>query len=308
MCQARLLPVSCGVTEQEKHRLLKSNDLFHRCGTFRFTRRFDSARHIIVELAGGLITNRRTIQTGAGFIWQNSELFKRLACSPVETERQGEDVTPLVDPGDVNEFIRTAQTSRSDELNDILYRAINFALPPSGQSVEVAFISLSAALESILTFFRRQGEYEILGATEFSELERDLKKWLKQHKVLAGETAKRKLIYEKFRELNRFPFSHIFDRFCEHYSLNLSDLWPVTGKHADWPLTEIRHRLVHGDPFKNRPVEAMACAQAHLRWTVERMLLCVLGWPVERSNVNPGYLRRTHREHQSWQAARSEFA
>lgn len=182
-----------------------------------------------------------------------------------------------------------------------------FALPSSDRGGEVAFISLSAALESLLTFFRRQDEYEILGVNEFSELERDLKKWLKQHRVLAAETEKRKLIYEKFRELNRFPFSHIFNRFCEHYSLDLSDLWPVTGKHAEWPLTEIRHRLVHGDPFECRPAKALDCARTHLSWTVDRMLLCVLGWPVARSNVSAEYLRRTRSEHESWQAARAEF-
>jgi hypothetical protein len=240
---------------------------------------------------------------------KNAELCKSLARRlQVDGERQANDATPLIDASDVDEFMSIAAISRSDELNDILNRAINFALPSPQQSVEVAFISLSAALESVLTFFRRQDEYEILGANEFSELERDLKKWLKQQKVLAGETTKRKLIYEKFRELNRFPFSHVFDRFCEHYSLDLSDLWPVTGKHADWPLTEIRHRLVHGDPFNSRPAEAMACAEAHLRWTVERMLLSVPGWPVERSNVSPNYLRRTSREHQSWETARSQFA
>ena len=171
-------------------------------------------------------------------------------------------------------------------MNEILQRAIGFALQSRNQSLEVSFISSSAALESVLTFFRRQDEYEILAAEEFSELERDLKKWLKQHPALASEPAKRGLIYEKVPELNRFPFSYVFKKFCEHHSLDLSDLWPVTGKHADWPLMEIRHRLVHGDPFRSRPAEALACAQAHLSWVVERMLLCVLGWPIERSNVS----------------------
>jgi hypothetical protein len=70
---------------------------------------------------------------------------------------------------------------------------------------------------------------------------------------------------------------------------------------------EVRHRLVHGDPFLSRPVEALACAEAHLRWIVERMLLCVLGWPIERSSVSIEYLRSKN-QNQTWQAERAKFA
>jgi hypothetical protein len=223
-------------------------------------------------------------------------------------EPQGVSITePLIADVDLEEFLVTTSPGDGSELNEILQRAIAFALNSSGQSVEVSFVSLSAALESVLTFFRRQSDFAILASNEFSELEGDLKKWLKQHPALASESAKRALIYEKLPELNRFPFSSVFRKFCEHYSLDLADLWPVTGKHAEWPLMEVRHRLVHGDPFVSRPVEALACAEAHLRWVVERMLLCVLGWPIERSNVAADSLRESG-YHASWKEERSRFA
>ena len=215
---------------------------------------------------------------------------------------------PLIAEGDLDEFLRITSPGDGVELNDILQRAIRFTLDSRNQTVEVSFVSLSAALESILTFFRRQSDYQILAADEFGEFEGDLKKWLKQHPALAREPAKRALIYEKLPELNRFPFSSVFKKFCEHYSLDLADLWPVTGNHAEWPLMEVRHRLVHGDPFVCRPEEAMACAQAHLRWVVERMLLAVLGWPIERSNVSIEILQRTRHEHHDWQSERAKFA
>lgn len=227
---------------------------------------------------------------------------------PIDAPSRIESSGTLIDEEDLEEFLAASSRSYGAELNDILYRAIGFSLPSSGQSLEVSFISSSAALESVLTFFRRQNEYDILSARKFSELERDLKKWLKQHPILASEPAKRGLIYEKVPELNRFPFSYVFTKFCEHHALDLSDLWPVVGKHAEWPLTEIRHRLVHGDPFRSRPVEALVCAQTHLGWVVERMLLCVLGWPIERSNVSADFLQRTRGEHQSWQSERARFA
>jgi hypothetical protein len=214
----------------------------------------------------------------------------------------------LIDEADFAEFLASTSPGDNSQLDDILERAIRIALNSRNQSLEVSFISSSAALESTLTFFRRQSDYEILASDEFSKLEDDLKKWLKRQPMLASQPAKRALIYEKVPELNRFPFSFVFKKFCEHHALDLTDLWPVVGKHAEWPLTEIRHRLVHGDPFPVRPDEAMTCAQTHLTWVVERMLLSVLGWPIERSNVSREALARTHREHRDWPVQRAKFA
>lgn len=241
------------------------------------------------------------------------DLFRRLARrQPAESDGRVESQDalsedPLIAEVDLEDFLRKASPADGAELNEILQRAILFTLSSRGQGAALSFLSLSAALESILTFFRRQDEYAILAADDFSKLESDLKKWLKQQPALASEAAKRALIYEKLPELNRFPFSSIFRKFCEHYSLDLEDLWPVTGKHAEWPLMEVRHRLVHGDPFVSRPDEAMACAQMHLTWVVERMLLVVFGWPIERSSVSIEYLRSKN-QNQTWQAERAKFA
>lgn len=223
---------------------------------------------------------------------------------PVGAQSNGE---PLIAEDDLDEFLATAAPIFGSELSEILERAVSFSLQSHNQNLQVAFISLSAALESVLTFFRRQDEYKILGKKEFSKLERDLKKWLKQQPALANEPAKRALIYEKVPELNRFPYSHVFKKFCEHHSLDLGDLWPVIGNHADWPLTEVRHRLVHGDPFVERPPEALACAGLHLGWVVERMILCALGWPIERSNVRRDFLSATYPEHANWEAEQAKF-
>lgn len=238
----------------------------------------------------------------------NFRLLSDLALGRFPNSDGSAETQSLIAEADMEKFLATAQATLGQAAsNDILLRAIRFRLDSEATSLEISFISLYAALESILTFFRRQDEFEILGPKEFGELERDLRKWLRQRPSLAAEPAKRGLIYEKIRELNRFPFSSVFKNFCAHYALDLSDLWPLTGVHADWPLLEIRHRLVHGDPFERRPVEALTCAREHLAWTVERMLLCVLGWPLERSNVSRESLSGI-REHQAWQAQRANFS
>lgn len=227
---------------------------------------------------------------------------------PAETFIRAGAGEPLIDESNLEEFVETAANLiKQSELRDILCRAINFSVCAPAAHLDISFISLYAALESVLTFFRRQDEYEIMPSEDFGQVERDLKRWLKQHPLLTNENARRGLIYEKIRELNRFPFSYVFQAFCRRYSLDLSDLWPVLGRRDEWPLMEIRHRLVHGDPFASRPAEALLCAREHLRWTVERMLLGVLGWPVDRSNVSRERLLRMGGSYHDWQTERARF-
>ena len=192
---------------------------------------------------------------------------------------------------------------------DVLARAVGFVLDADGAPLELSFISLYTALESALTFFRRQDEYKILAGPDFARFESDLRGWLKSHPLLAEDPARRALLYEKARELNRYPFSHVFRRFCERHGLDLSDLWPLVGPADEWPLVEIRHRLVHGDPFRSRPAESVVCARSHLRWTVGRMILSLLGWPVESSLVGPAVLAaRAGAAYTAWREERAKFA
>ena len=237
-----------------------------------------------------------------------------LGTEATPTELPRERVVPeagdgLVEASQLEAFVDAASERLSRlRQNDILRRAVGFVVSSGGESLEASFISLYAALESTLTFFRREDEYEILPPEKFARLERDLKRWLKEHPLLAGEADKRALIYEKVRELNRFPFAHVFRKFCGQYEVDLSDLWPVLGRPEEWPLMEIRHRLVHGDPFVSRPDESLSCAREHLRFTVERMLLAVLGWPVSRSRVSREWLGSGVGAYRDWQAERARFA
>ena len=226
-----------------------------------------------------------------------------------ELSRLSQLAPRLVEEKDVDALLDSAREVLKGEGDaDVLSRAVGFTLDADSAPLELSFVSLYTALESALTFFRRQYEYKILPPDDFARFERDLKGWLKQHPLLKDENAKRALIYEKLRELNRFPFSHVFKIFCERLALDLSDLWPLTGNADDWPLMEIRHRLVHGDPFRRRPASAVVCARAHLRWTVERMILSVVGWNIERSRVSPAALSNAGENYTDWRDERAKFA
>lgn len=235
---------------------------------------------------------------------EHLDLLKSFGASVVTAPSQ------LIAAQDTGDFAASASRPLSDtERGEILCRALSFALQASDGAIEVSFITLYAALESILTYFRRKRDYEILSDADFAQLERDLKAWLRQHPLLASEDAKRGLIYEKMRELNRFPFSHVFKEFCARHALDLTDLWPIAGRADAWPLMEIRHRFVHGDPFLNRPPEALACALRHLRWTVQRMILSALNWPIARSGVSAERLRaHAGADYTNWPAQRAKLS
>lgn len=218
-------------------------------------------------------------------------------------------VAPLVEAADLEEFVGSAsRVIAGTENGEVIARAAGLAIQSDRAPLEVAFVGLFAALESVLTFSRRRQDYDILPPAEFARLERDLRAWLRRHPALEREAEKRGLIYEKVRELNRFPFSRVFSNFCARNSVDLSDLWPLLGRREEWPLLEIRHRLVHGDPFGSRPAEALSCARQHLSWTVERMLLAALGWPVARSGAAGLRLQAAGASYADWPSARAKFA
>jgi hypothetical protein len=255
--------------------------------------------------------------TGTGWTWADDLALilsfaarRRVGAEGLDEEAAAgsdDDAAPvLIEADDLGEFVRSAADAlAASGREEVLRRALAFMRPVPGETIERSFLALFSALESTLTFARGDDEYEIIPREEFASLERELKSWLKRQPALAEDAERRALMYEKTRELNRLPFSRVFERFCERRGVELSDLWPLVGRLDEWPLLEIRHRLVHGDPLARRPDHALECAAQHLRWTTERMLLAVLGWPVERSNVSPERLASTREEYQRWPAERA---
>jgi len=128
----------------------------------------------------------------------------------------------IVDLADAEEFMTTAQSSFEQiDRKESVRRALNYAIPTKGETLESEFIGLYAALESLLSFFRDKEHFEILSVEDFGRLEGELKKWLKSNPLLEHKSEKRKLIYEKIRELNRISFATVFKRFCSQYSVEI---------------------------------------------------------------------------------------
>lgn len=168
-------------------------------------------------------------------------------------------------------------------------------------SLESEYLSYYSALENLVNGYRDTHNFHyILGSDDYKKFSKDLKSFIKKHGLFKGDndgekelsSRKRQLVYEKIVELNRISFGTAFKSFCEFYQIDLCDLWPLGGREVSTSLTKIRNRLIHGGRFERAEYDAVICAKTHLQWTLERCILRVLDWDIEKSNVRPSFLRR----------------
>jgi hypothetical protein len=86
---------------------------------------------------------------------------------------------------------------------------------------------------------------------------------------------------------NKMSISKLWAQFEKKYTIDLQDLWPLFGSKGSASLNEIRNVLVHGRAFTAASdFKALSIATENLRWTLERILLAILGWDIELSTVS----------------------
>jgi hypothetical protein len=89
------------------------------------------------------------------------------------------------------------------------------------------------------------------------------------------------------------------------YNVDLTDLWPLLDSSSGTSLAQIRNRSIHGEYLNTASYRALAYAVQNLQWTLERMLLTVLGWPVGNTNVSKSFL--SHLTTYRWLPMRSKI-
>ncbi len=113
------------------------------------------------------------------------------------------------------------------------------------------------------------------------------------HALFAHDKAKRGLLYGKLGELNRPSFKALLQEFAAVEGVNLAGLWPVVDPTPQGlNLYQIRNHIVHGRLLPHAAADALIAARDYLRWTLERCILAVLQWDLEKSRVSPIYLSR----------------
>lgn len=113
------------------------------------------------------------------------------------------------------------------------------------------------------------------------------------------------------RTFHIFPRGHrpLHERwtvFHAKYSVDISDLWPVTDKTNGITLVQLRNKVAHGEYLNPGQTLALLYAREHLRWAVERVVLSLLGWPVAKSRVRAGSLGHLY-PYNNWKQARATF-
>jgi len=90
----------------------------------------------------------------------------------------------------------------------------------------------------------------------------------------------------------RISLRNVFDHFCERFDLEIADLWPVFAAKGEVGLSDIRNKLIHGETFVDECYDAIWVACKNLKWLLERMMIKILDWPIDRTEVEAGFLKR----------------
>jgi hypothetical protein len=188
-----------------------------------------------------------------------------------------------------------------------LKQAIHFALHGQGRGIGDSFAMLFAGVETLLNLFVSDDDLEPIIAK---------KQWEPLFDRMAAAVAEEegfKILNEDVRNqllvnvhgANRAYLADRFRRMCSSQNIDLADLWPMVGGQGS--LYAVRNRIVHGRVFStDQEWFRVIAAKFHLLWTLERSILCILKWPIERSRVSAQRLRG-HTLYSVWRTDRDYF-
>ncbi|MBD1857691.1 MULTISPECIES: hypothetical protein [Leptolyngbya] len=209
----------------------------------------------------------------------------------------------LIDKRDFQEFVsQVSPIAENCVFREHLFDAIGKIAYRESSTLESEYLSYYSALENLVNGYRDASSFHyILENDSWKKFSKDLKDFIKTHDFFKAEkdqesnevrsrNENRQLMYEKILELNRVSFGTVFKSFCNDYGVDLRDLWSLGGGEVSTSLSKIRNRLIHGGRFEREEYEAVIYARSHLKWTLERCILRVLGWNVERSRVCSTFL------------------
>jgi hypothetical protein len=191
-------------------------------------------------------------------------------CSSKEPEHH----ETLLAPGQIRPFLTKAlhrlRTLRSQHFD--LFMPIVYCVAGSeAKHVEEKFTSLFLALERIKDLFARSNTAynQILADPEFHSLTRNICDLVRQNVDSKG---RRKLFYEKVRELNRPSFLSVLEAFLQKQDILWKDLYPTN---ATFSLIKTRDKLFHSSDIIDH--QELILELYRLRALVERLLLSLLG-------------------------------
>jgi len=188
-----------------------------------------------------------------------------------------------------------------------LKQAIQFALHGQYRGIGDSFVMLFAGVETLLNLFASAEDLEPIIAKKLWEplFDQMAAAVAEEEQFKSLDADVREQLLGNVRGANRAFFADRFRRMCSSQNINLADLWPMTGGLGS--LYAVRNRIVHGRVFStDQEWFRVITAKFHLLWILERSILCILGWPIERSRVSAQGLRG-HTLHAQWRTDRDYF-
>lgn len=232
--------------------------------------------------------------------------FRRDFTTPTEQSDIDETLISLKD----TESFLNGSMARFGKLpgQSAIKQAIYFALSGRERGIEDVYMLLFAGIETLLNRFRSEHNLErVIEKPDWKILQQEVVALLRTKKAFRDLPLENQLAVEqRVPELNRVSFPTAFKKMCSVYRVDLTGLWPMVDG-STVTLYSLRNRIVHGRVFPNETDSfRLVSAKYHLRWTLERTLLQILGWPIANSRVSARSLRSTTL-YQSWQEDRQYF-
>ena len=144
-----------------------------------------------------------------------------------------------------------------------------------------------SSLEALILDFRKRNDLEFVidDEDEWNDRKKEIKKSIKT--ILKNYSRnQRDYMYGKLDELNRISLRIVFEKFCSEYNIDVSDLWPLYRAGNIIGLSDIRNKLIHGDRISNEFIKMLSEAKSSLQYMIERILLTIMGYPVNSSDVS----------------------
>lgn len=182
---------------------------------------------------------------------------------------------PLVDIRTFQDFLQHCLEYDKQQYNIDLYLPVLYLVASDNPSktMEMEFLSLFISLEALLDLYAES-------RNKNKHFDKELWEPFKTHMEGSinafsdfNETEKN-LMIEKLGIFNQPSRKKLYNDFCNDMKIDNADLWPIYGTNTD--LSRIRNKLIHGKRFEYEAF--LSIANEHLKWTVERCLLAVLGW------------------------------
>lgn len=198
----------------------------------------------------------------------------------------------LIDKSHFEEYLKMCFPALISHPNpEILCDAIISVVPGRKRTIEKSFLSMFAGLEALILDFRKRNnfEYVIDDDEEWKDRKKEIQKSIKAIlKSYSGE--QRSYMYGNLDALRRIPLRIVFETFCSEYNIDVSDLWPLYRAGNIIGLSDIRNKLIHGDKISYDYIKMLSEAEDSLHYMIERILLTIMGYPVENSDVSKSTL------------------